>query len=84
MCPQNRIKVFISYAHLSDNGYMKAVADLVVYLSSKDNLEVISDHLHQIRPPKEGWQTWMLKSVEDSEVVLIICTQAYKDRFEKR
>lgn len=73
--------VFISYAHEGD--LQERVKDLADWLSHR-GIDVITDHLHANRPPKEGWQTWMQHSIEDSDVVLAVCTARYKALFEKR
>jgi len=74
-------KVFISYAHEKDmSTRVKALADWLI----KQGVEVITDHKHADRPPDKGWHIWMLHSVEDSDTVLMVCTERYKALFEKR
>lgn len=79
------IKVFISYAWESDE-LKKNVADLGQWITTNANgkVEVATDHLFANRPPKAGWPTWMADQIETSDVVLIVCTPAYLNRFRKK
>ena len=73
--------VFISYSHDSDE-HKKAVLRLAQNLR-KDGVDCrIDQFLH--RGPKEGWPRWMRKQVEESDFVLVVCTERYKRRFEGR
>ena len=73
--------VFISYAHEGD--LAERVAALAEWLRS-NGVEVITDHRYRNRPPEKGWRAWMQHSVEDADVVLIVCSERYKVLFEKR
>ncbi|WP_211342016.1 SEFIR domain-containing protein, partial [Chlorobaculum thiosulfatiphilum] len=84
MPPADRKKsrtVFISYAHEGD--LAERVAALAEWLQS-NGVEVITDHRYRNRPPEKGWRAWMQHSVEDADVVLIVCSERYKVLFEKR
>ena len=77
----NAPSVFISYAHEGDLPQLtKALAD---YLRSH-GFEVITDHEYLDLPPDDGWPTWMQNSVRDSDVVLLVGSEKYKARFEKK
>jgi tetratricopeptide (TPR) repeat protein len=76
------VKVFVSYAHRDS---IKAeVGQLVQWLNEQEEVEAISDHSHSGRAPPQGWQAWMLHNIEDADMVLCVCGEAYKDGFEKR
>ncbi len=73
--------VFISYAHEGDlSSQVKELAD---WLTDK-GVQVITDHPYVNRPPENGWRAWMQHSVEDADMVLIVCTEHYKKLFERR
>ncbi len=73
--------VFISYAHEGD--LTSNVESLADWLTRK-GVQVITDHPYVDRPPKQGWRAWMQHSVEDADMVLIVCTHRYKKLFERR
>ena len=73
--------VFISYAHEGD--LSEKVRFLSEWLISK-GVTSLTDHPYINRPPKEGWSAWMQHSIEDADLVLIVCTQRYKQLFERR
>lgn len=78
---QKKPTVFISYAHEGDlKKQVKALADWL----AERGVEVITDHKYQDKPPAKGWRAWMQHSVEDADIVLIVCTERYKALFEKR
>ncbi|MBB5439166.1 hypothetical protein HDC92_002853 [Pedobacter sp. AK017] len=79
------INVFISYAWESEK-LKKEVADLAQWITTNANGKVLvtTDHLFANRPPKKGWPTWMADQIESSDVVLIVCTPAYLNRFRKK
>jgi hypothetical protein len=74
-------KVFISYAH--EGNLVERVRDLAEWLRG-NGVEPITDHLYLHRPPDKGWRAWMQHSIEDADVVLIVCSERYKRLFEKR
>jgi tetratricopeptide (TPR) repeat protein len=48
-------------------------------------IEGVDANIDQYDPnPSEGWPRWMMKQIEDSDFVLAICTDIYKNRFEGR
>ena len=80
-----KIKVFISYAW-GEEEYNSSVRKLAEWLTANgsNKLEVISDHLHSMRPPTKGWPIWMTEQIEFANVVLILCCEKYHNRFLKR
>ncbi|MEB3302354.1 MAG: toll/interleukin-1 receptor domain-containing protein [Cyanobacteriota bacterium] len=74
-------KVFISYAH--EGELVERVGELAEWLR-ENGVEPITDHLYPHRPPDKGWRPWMQHSIEDADVVLIVCSERYKLLFEKR
>ena len=73
--------VFISYAHEGSlSSKVKSLADWLI----SNGVQVITDHPYGNRPPKQGWRAWMQHSVEDADMVLIVCTHRYKNLFERR
>jgi SEFIR domain len=73
-------RVFISYSHDSDDH-----ADRVLTLANRLRAEGIDVTLDQyeISPP-EGWPSWMERQVRDSDFVLVVCTEIYLRRAERR
>jgi len=76
-----KVKVFVSYSWKDGKD---DVGKLVEWLRKDEKIEVISDHLHKHRPPAQGWQAWMLHSIEEADIVLCICGETFKKGFEKR
>lgn len=83
--PTNIIKVFISYAHESD-AFRETVKHLAIWLNThgRDRIIVTTDHRYENRAPSKGWQVWMEDQVEDSDIVLVVCTPKYYARFRKK
>ena len=79
------IKVFISYAWES-NDFRRDISDFAQWLQTNGatNIKVTTDHLHDNRPPKQGWPTWMADQIEENDIVLIVCTSSYLKRFRKK
>lgn len=75
------IKVFISYAHEGD--MREKVKELADWLRER-GVQPITDHLYENKPPEIGWPAWMQQSIEDSDLVLVVCTKRYKQIVEKR
>ena len=78
--------VFLSYAWESDD-YKRQVRQLRDELSKalkRHGTRIVSDIDIENRPPAAGLQAWMQHSVEDADVVLVLCSASYKNRFEKR
>jgi hypothetical protein len=69
-------KVFISYAHDTEK-----FADKVLEFSNnlrKNNIDSNIDQYEEC--PPEGWPRWMENEIDNSDYVLIVCTQLYFDR----
>ena len=71
-------KVFISYSHDSDEHRQR-----VLRLSDRLREDGIDCWIDQYinGAPAEGWQRWMEQQIDSADFVLIICTQAYLQRF---
>lgn len=78
---KNNPTVFISYAHEGDLG--DRVKALAGWLTER-GVEVITDHPYENRPPEIGWRPWMQQNIEDADMVLIVCSERYKNLFEGR
>ena len=74
-------KVFISYAHESDE-FRNQVKELANWLGQQ-GCEMLTDHPYLYRPPREGWQAWMLSCIQKANVVLVVCTESFRSGFEK-
>lgn len=71
-------KVFISYSWDSEQ-HKNSVLDLA------DRLRIhgIDCNIDQFEvSPSEGWQNWMRNQVEQSDFVIVVCTEQYKKRFQ--
>lgn len=76
--------VFISYAHENDE-FRNSINELAIWLRARDkSIHVYTDHMHNSRPPEEGWRTWMENKIEEANVVLIVCTEKYYRRWHKK
>jgi hypothetical protein len=76
----NSPKVFVSYTHDSE-----AHKDRVYELSDRLRSEGVDCHIDQYEDsPPEGWARWMHNQIQDSDYVLVVCTETYKRRFEGR
>lgn len=76
--------MFISYAW--ENQALKdAVWKLAGFLNYRGNgqLEIILDQLFANRPPAEGWLVWMQQEIKKADIVLIVCSPLYYNRFLK-
>lgn len=73
--------VFISYAHESDalRASVKALTDWLAW----SGCHVLTDHDYVHRAPAQGWQTWMHGCIEQSDIVLVVCTPQLRARYEK-
>jgi tetratricopeptide (TPR) repeat protein len=72
--------VFISYSHDSDDhkARVRALADRLRH-------EGIAAMLDQYVPnPSCGWPKWMLRQVEESDFILVVCTEPYKAKVQGR
>lgn len=82
---QPGIKVFISYAWESPS-FRIEIKKLADWLNSEGGgrIKVITDHDHKVKPPKLGWPVWMENSIEEADIVLVVCTSKYIQRFRKK
>lgn len=72
-------KVFISYSQDSEE-YCRKVADFAAKLIKMG----VDTEIDQYTPnPIEGWPTYMLRNILESDYVLCACTETYKNRFEQ-
>jgi hypothetical protein len=79
------IRVFITYAWESEE-LKAAVWELAGWLFnySKGEIQPITDNNYVNRPPKLGWYIWMQDQIEYADIVLLVCTPKYFERFAKR
>jgi hypothetical protein len=74
-------KVFISYSHDSD-----AHREQVLGLSERlraDGIETMLDR-YVNGAPAGGWPRWMLDQLDESDAVVVVCTETYYLRFRGR
>lgn len=70
-------KVFISYTQESPE-HNKSVKDFADKLRSLG----VDVEIDKYTPsPQEGWSTYMVRNIIDSEFVLCVCTDTYKKTF---
>ncbi len=72
------MRVFISYSHDSTE-HKDRVWDLCERLRN-DGIDCHIDQ-HLFSPP-EGWPRWCRNQVQESQFVLVVCTETYKRRYE--
>lgn len=72
-------KVFISYTHEDEthNSKVVALATMLRELGVDVEMDRYTPH------PEEGWPTYMIKNVMNSDFTLCICSEEYKNRFER-
>src|SRR5713226_9422689 len=71
-------KVFISYSHDSRDHM-----DRILALSNQLRAGGVDCQIDQYQEsPPEGWPNWCTKQIEESEFVLVACTQTYLHRFK--
>ena len=76
--PPASSRVFISYSHDSP-----AHMDRVLELSDRLRKAGIDCQLDQYEEsPPDGWSSWCLNQIEESEFVLTVCTETYERRFK--
>jgi hypothetical protein len=72
------IRVFISYTHDSPEHKGR-----VLEISERLRSDGVDCHIDQYEDsPPEGWARWMDKQIEESNFVLIVCTEKYERRFK--
>ncbi len=72
------MRAFISYSHDSAE-HLDRVWDLCERLRN-DGIDCRIDQ-HEFSPP-EGWPRWCRDQVQESQFVLVVCTETYKQRYE--
>jgi tetratricopeptide (TPR) repeat protein len=72
------VRAFISYSHDSAE-HKDRVWNLCERLRS-DGIDCRIDQ-HEFSPP-EGWPRWCRNQVQESQFVLVVCTETYKRRYE--
>jgi hypothetical protein len=72
------VRAFISYSHDSA-AHLDRVWDLCERLR-KDGIDCRIDQ-HVFSPP-EGWPRWCRNQVQESQFVLVVCTETYRRRYE--
>lgn len=75
-----RPRVFISYSHDSAE-HRARVLELSERLRGK-GVEAIIDRY--VTAPPEGWPAWMETQIQDADFVLLVFTETYKRRWEKK
>ena len=73
-------KVFISYSHDSDE-HMERVLSLADRLRASGVDATIDQYVHD---PEDGWQVWTETQMRNSDLVLVVCTETYLKRAERR
>ncbi len=70
-------KVFISYSYDSDSH-----KERVLGLADRLRADGIDCHIDRYEmSPTEGWPNWLARHIEDSDFVLVVCTEVYATRF---
>jgi ABC-type branched-subunit amino acid transport system substrate-binding protein len=72
------IKVFISYSWDTEE-HVERVLDLA-YALLEDGIDCMIDRFES----PDNWDRWMLDQIENSDFVLIVCSQRYYDRYRHR
>ena len=72
------MRAFISYSHDSEE-HKDRVWDLCERLRH-DGIDCRIDQ-HEFSPP-EGWPRWCRNQVQESQFVLVVCTESYERRYE--
>ena len=74
------VSVFVSYSHDSADH-----VDRVLEISNRLRLWGVDANLDQYEQnPATGWQIWMQQQIERADYVLLVCTEAYRNRVEKK
>jgi hypothetical protein len=80
MSPERPPKVFISYSH--DSAEHK---DRVLALADRLRASGVDVMLDQyVHDPEDGWQVWTESQMRDADLVLVVCTETYLKRAERR
>jgi hypothetical protein len=71
-------RVFISYSHDSDEQM-----DRVLQFSEQLRTDGVDSHIDRYeQSPPEGWPRWCFRQVQESEFILVVCTNTYMRRFD--
>ena len=73
-------KVFISYSHDSQEHRLR-VYELLRKLRA-DGIFCVTDHT--LMSPPEGWQAWMEDRIKEADFTLVVCTETYLRRAERK
>jgi TIR domain len=73
-------RVFISYSHDSDEH--KARVHALANRLRRDGVTVVLDRDMLPGGPSEGWPEWSERQVKEVELVLVACTETYRQRYE--
>lgn len=74
-------KAFISYSHDSE-----AHRSRMLDLADRLNLEGVDCEIDQYQEtgPEEGWVKWMIRQIEESTFILVVCTETYHTRSQSK
>src|SRR5271157_3978811 len=70
--------VFISYSHDSPE-HEASVLELANRLRA-DGIDAVLDQFESF--PAEGWELWGQRQIQAARVVLMVCTETYRRRFD--
>jgi hypothetical protein len=72
--------VLISYSHDSEEHRARALQ-----LAQRLRQDGVDAWIDQFQPaPPQGWPTWMREQIEASDFIVLVCTEIYRRRFERR
>lgn len=72
-------RVFLSYCHIDTDG--TNYRDLVLRLANRLRHDRIDAELDQYEfPPPPDWPEWMFTMIDESDFVVIVCTEEYQRR----
>src|SRR5579859_4604269 len=80
MPPERPPKVFISYSHDRPE-HMERVLSLADRLRASGIDAMLDQYVHD---PEDGWQVWTETQMRDADLVLVVCTETYLKRAERR
>jgi len=72
------VRVFISYCHQPE-----AHRELALQLANRLRQDGVDARIDRYTPsPLEGWARWTSRELEHARFVLVICSRAYRERFD--
>ena len=72
------VRVFISYSHQPE-----AHRELALQLANRLRRDGVDARIDRYTPsPPEGWARWTSRELEHARFVLVICSRAYRERFD--